>query len=45
MGEQLKPVEASPGTDISLLGEKHVQVIGRQTESGAISGTACPSSY
>jgi deazaflavin-dependent oxidoreductase (nitroreductase family) len=26
MGEQLKPVEASPGTDISLLGEKHVQV-------------------
>jgi deazaflavin-dependent oxidoreductase (nitroreductase family) len=26
MGEQLKPVEASPGTDISLLGEAHVRV-------------------
>jgi deazaflavin-dependent oxidoreductase (nitroreductase family) len=26
MGEQLKPVEATPGTDISLLGEKHVRV-------------------
>jgi deazaflavin-dependent oxidoreductase (nitroreductase family) len=25
MGEQLKPVEATPGTDISLLGEKHVK--------------------
>ena len=26
MGEQLKPVERIPGTDISLLGEKHVKV-------------------
>jgi deazaflavin-dependent oxidoreductase (nitroreductase family) len=26
MGEQLKPVERTPGTDISLLGEKHVKV-------------------
>jgi deazaflavin-dependent oxidoreductase (nitroreductase family) len=26
MGEQLKPVERMPGTDISLLGEKHVKV-------------------
>jgi deazaflavin-dependent oxidoreductase (nitroreductase family) len=25
-GEQLKPVEVSPGTDVSLLGEKHVRV-------------------
>jgi deazaflavin-dependent oxidoreductase (nitroreductase family) len=30
MGEQLKPVERTPGTDISLLGEKHVKVY-RQT--------------
>jgi deazaflavin-dependent oxidoreductase (nitroreductase family) len=26
MGQQLKPVERIPGTDISLLGEKHVKV-------------------
>jgi deazaflavin-dependent oxidoreductase (nitroreductase family) len=26
MGEQLKPVQPIPGTDISLLGEKHVRV-------------------
>lgn len=31
MGEQLKPVEATPGTDISLLGEKHVRVY-RETQ-------------
>ena len=26
MAEQLKPVESSPGTDITLLGEEHVRV-------------------
>jgi deazaflavin-dependent oxidoreductase (nitroreductase family) len=26
MGEQLKPVAATPGTDVTLLGEKHVRV-------------------
>lgn len=26
MAEQLKPVESSPGTDISLLGDEHVRV-------------------
>jgi len=26
MAEQLKPVEASPGTDITLLGEDHIRV-------------------
>jgi len=26
MGEQLKPVQPIPGTDVSLLGEKHVRV-------------------
>ena len=31
MGEQLKPVEAIPGTDVSLLGEKHVRVY-RETD-------------
>lgn len=35
MAEQLKPVESSPGTDITLLGDEHVRVY---RESGGTKG-------